>query len=233
VTPSSPGTPTPAVFDLPVFPTTRRTSTLALAVLPLLAWPPLLPPAAADPAPTAVPAARTTGASGSPPVVLGDPGPDRTHYQRALIPGGRQQATTRTSAFTLVDLVVSAGLAGIDTRGGTETSIAIDPNNPNHITVSAFSEPWGNDPSGASLWVSTDGGATWQEQLSLSMPPGQPGANGGPIKRSTMARARRPFMAPPLAVVSSIIPPRRSASSPASSGAETPWTLPPTPPGNG
>jgi hypothetical protein len=172
------------IVGRPLSSTASRAWVLGLALSPLLASSALLPAAAAEPAPTAMPAAPAMEVSQGHPVRLGDPGPDRTPYHRAVIAGEQQQATIQTDAVTLVDLVIAAGIADIDTVGGTETSIAVDPNDPNHITVSAFSHRWEGSPSGASLWVSTDGGATWQKDFSLTMPPGQPGAVRGPYDQT-------------------------------------------------
>src|SRR5580693_4666967 len=97
--------------------------------------------------------------------------PDLTHYQRPLAPGEVRRVLTPPAGGTLVDLVVSAGLGASDTFGDQETSIAVDPRNPNHISVSAFSGSWG---ANAPLWNSTDGGATWVKSFSIPAPPNQP-----------------------------------------------------------
>jgi hypothetical protein len=62
-----------------------------------------------------------------------------------------------------------------DTAGDGETSIAINPTNPNEIGITAFSGGWG---ANAVLWHSTNGGVTWTRRLTISFPPGNPG--GGP-----------------------------------------------------
>ena len=161
--------------------TADRSWALGLALSALLAGPALPPAAAAEPA-SAMPSARAMGVPIGPLERPGDAPPDRTPYQRALVAGENRPATTKTTvAGTLVDLVVAAGLGASDTFGDQETSIAIDPNNPNHITVSAFSGGWG---SFAPLWVSTDGGTTWAKRFTLSVPPGRPEAGGCPCDQT-------------------------------------------------
>jgi hypothetical protein len=172
------------VVGRPLYSIATRAWVLGLALASLLAWPAPLPAAAAEPQPTAMPSAPAMGGSHGHPERLGDPGPDRTPYRRPVLAGEQQHATIQTADVTLVDLVIAAGIAGIDTVGGTETSIAVDPNDPNHITVSAFSHRWEGSPSSASLWVSNDGGTTWQKDFSLTMPPGQPGAVRGPYDQT-------------------------------------------------
>src|SRR5579863_1069488 len=166
----------------------NRARTLGLMLPALLAWPALAPAAAAQPAlaaqpaPAAMPSARAMGVPAGPPERPGDAPPDRTSYQRPLVAGEDRQAITQTVvAGTMVDLVVAAGLGASDTFGDQETSIAVDPNDSNHITVSAFSGSWG---SFAPLWVSTDGGITWAKQFTLSEPPGQPDASGCPCDQT-------------------------------------------------
>lgn len=165
--------------------TPRRASVLGLALsvlLALLAWPALPRAAAAQPALTPMPSLRAMGVPAGPLERPGDAPPDRTPYQRGLVPGEDQQAILQTIVSgTMVDLVVAAGLGASDSFGDQETSIAVDPNDPNHITVSAFSGGWG---SFAPLWVSTDGGVTWAKQFTLLEPPGQPDASGCPCDQT-------------------------------------------------
>jgi hypothetical protein len=166
------------------FSSARHAGTVGLALSALLAWPAPLPAAAAEPESSAMPSARSMGVPAGPPERPGDAPPDRTPYQRALVAGEGRQAITQTilaGGGTLVDLVVAAGLGASDAFGDQETSIAVDPNNPNHLTVSAFSGGWG---SFAPLWVSTDGGVTWAKQFTLSAPPGQPDASGCPCDQT-------------------------------------------------
>jgi hypothetical protein len=163
----------------------RRAWVLGLA-LPalsaLLAGPAMPRAAAAEPASTVMPSARAMGLPAGPLERPGDAPPDRTPYQRALVAGEDRQGISQTVVSgTLMDLVVAAGLGASDTFGDQETSIAVDPNDPNHITVSAFSGGWG---SFAPLWVSTDGGVTWAKQFTLSVPPGQPDASGCPCDQT-------------------------------------------------
>jgi hypothetical protein len=109
--------------------------------------------------------------------------PDLTPYQRPLVAGEllRSRILAPPAGGTLVDLVVSAGLGASDTFGDQETSIAIDPMNPNHISISAFSGGWG---SNAPLWNSTNGGATWTKSFTIPAPPNQPDATGCPCDQT-------------------------------------------------
>ena len=52
----------------------------------------------------------------------------------------------------------------------TEPSIAVDPSNPLRIAIVSFSEPWG-PATGAPVWMSTDGGATWTKIRVIPQPP--------------------------------------------------------------
>ncbi|HSS52028.1 MAG TPA: hypothetical protein VLX28_24060, partial [Thermoanaerobaculia bacterium] len=159
------------------FSTSHRARALGVVLSALLVGPPLTPATAAEPTFTALPSARALGIPIGPLERPGDAPPDRTPYQRALVAGERPEIPKTLATGTLVDLVVASGLGASDSFGDQETSIAIDPNNPNHITVSAFSGGWG---SFAPLWVSTDGGTTWAKRFTLSVPPGRPEAIGCP-----------------------------------------------------
>ncbi|MEO8503893.1 MAG: hypothetical protein ABI609_08365 [Acidobacteriota bacterium] len=80
--------------------------------------------------------------AGEPP---GEGGPDLTRYEPCLVRGEAQLSTRRLAASdaTIVDLVVSAGLAATDHESDSETSIAVDPQDPDRISISAFSGGWG------------------------------------------------------------------------------------------
>ncbi|MDP9122228.1 MAG: hypothetical protein M3O15_12835, partial [Acidobacteriota bacterium] len=111
----------------------------------------------------------------------GDAPPDLTPYQRPLVAGEIRRTFAPPPGVTLVDLVVAAGLGASDSFGDSETSIAIDPNDPNHITISAFSGGWGTN---APLWTSTDGGATWAKSFTFAVPPNAPDASGCPCDQT-------------------------------------------------
>jgi hypothetical protein len=111
----------------------------------------------------------------------GDAPPDLTPYQRPLVAEEARRPATQTLSAAIVDLVVSAGLGASDAFGDQETSIAVDPSNPNHITVTAFSGGWG---SSAPVWTSTDGGLTWAKSFTVSVPPNQPDATGCPCDQT-------------------------------------------------
>ncbi|HEY6324079.1 MAG TPA: hypothetical protein VJA16_21260 [Thermoanaerobaculia bacterium] len=110
----------------------------------------------------------------------GDAPPDLTSYQRPLVAEEARRAAASLSS-SIVDLVVAAGLSSTDSFGDQETSIAIDPSNPNHVTITAFSGGWG---SSAPVWTSTDGGLTWAKSFTVSVPPNQPDAGGCPCDQT-------------------------------------------------
>jgi hypothetical protein len=128
-----------------------------------------------------VPASST--AAGEPALERPGDRPDLTPYNRPLVPGERAKGVTNAALpGLLVDLVVSAlGVDSNDTFDDSETSIAIDPNDPSHITISAFSGSWGTK---APLWTSTDGGATWAKSFTLPAPPMAPDASGCPCDQT-------------------------------------------------
>jgi hypothetical protein len=72
----------------------------------------------------------------------------------------------------VVDAVVNntnPNLKNTDTFSDGEVSIAINPLNPNEITMTAFSGGWGTN---APLWHSTDNGTTWTKLFTIPFPPG-------------------------------------------------------------
>src|SRR5207253_469458 len=73
-----------------------------------------------------------------------------------------------------VDPAVSnteAEFATKDTQGGTEPSVALNPANPNQAVMTSFSGAFGTNQN-APLWYSTDGGATWTKEFTITPPPG-------------------------------------------------------------
>jgi hypothetical protein len=71
-----------------------------------------------------------------------------------------------------VDTVVSntdPNLTNTDTFNDGETSITVNPANPNEIVITAFSGSWG---ANAPLWHSTDGGNLWTKRFTIPAPPG-------------------------------------------------------------
>src|SRR3989442_14823344 len=103
---------------------------------------------------------------------IGSQPKDRTPYSRPAIPddtaGSRPGTGTETGAVNIirvVDTVVNntdPNLKNTDTFNDGETSIAINPANPNEIVISAFSSSWG---ATAAIWHSTDGGQTWTKRF--------------------------------------------------------------------
>ena len=72
----------------------------------------------------------------------------------------------------IVDTVVNntdPNLTNTDTFNDGETSITVNPVNPNEIVITAFSGSWG---ANAPLWHSTDGGNIWTKQFTIPAPPG-------------------------------------------------------------
>jgi photosystem II stability/assembly factor-like uncharacterized protein len=64
-------------------------------------------------------------------------------------------------------------LTETDVFNDGETSIAVNPRNPDEIIITAFSGAWG---ANAPLWHSTDGGRTWTKRFTSNAPPGVPAA---------------------------------------------------------
>jgi len=104
---------------------------------------------------------------------LGSPSLPATAKMFAPVPMGAEEP-----AILVVDPVVSAGLLG-DTASDSETSIAVNPDDPNEIVISAFSGGWG---ANAPVFHSLDGGVTWARRLTIGAPnnAGGLGASGGP-----------------------------------------------------
>jgi hypothetical protein len=119
--------------------------------------------------------------------------PDTKHYIRPLVaedlaPMGKpalgpkvQSANPKAvqllgadPGIFMVDVVVSAGRGGpgVDTANDGETSIAVNPEDPNEIMISAFSGGFNNAP----IYHSTDGGLTWTREARV---PKAPGWRGG------------------------------------------------------
>jgi hypothetical protein len=111
--------------------------------------------------------------------------PDMTPYARPAVPEdsaplGRgaipPQLPPQFFDLRIVDTVVSNTnpiLTDIDLFNDGETSIAINPFNPDEIVITAFSGSWGVN---APLWHSTDGGKTWTKRFTVNVPPGVPAA---------------------------------------------------------
>jgi hypothetical protein len=81
----------------------------------------------------------------------------------------------------LTDVVVSntdSNLTNTDIETDAETSIAVNPRNPDEIVITAFSNlitgGWGAGEPAAPLWSSMDGGRTWTKAFTILVPPGAP-----------------------------------------------------------
>lgn len=101
--------------------------------------------------------------------------------RKGKVVAGAQQApvqgvATQTPSVYLFDTIVSnvdATLATSDTFNDGETSIAINPANPDEILVTAFSGGWGNGGN-AAIFHSTNGGNLWTKRFTFPRPPGSP-----------------------------------------------------------
>ena len=115
-----------------------------------------------------------------------DSPPDTTSYWRPAIRADHIRLPDAPSGVTVtvVNVVVNntnASLKNTDTFNDGETNIAINPDNPNDIVITAFSGGWG---ANAPLWHSTDGGSTWTKQFTFPIPPGAGGTSGCPCDQS-------------------------------------------------
>lgn len=113
--------------------------------------------------------------------------PDLTHYYREAIPEdyrplNRAALPEAPNANVFIrDAVVSntnPQLAQTDTFGDSESSIAINPSNPNEIVLTTFSGGWFNNNQ-APLWHSLDGGSLWTKQFSVPIPTGRASTTTG------------------------------------------------------
>jgi uncharacterized repeat protein (TIGR01451 family) len=105
-----------------------------------------------------------------------DAPPDLTPYVRSTVPeeGGPRaiKAFLPIPGGFIVDAVVSntdPNLTNTDTFNDGETSIAVNPESPGEIVMTAFSGSWG---ANAPVWHSTDGGNIWTKQFTVPAPPG-------------------------------------------------------------
>jgi hypothetical protein len=105
-----------------------------------------------------------------------DAPPDTTPYRRPALPADYAPRGIRAIPLIpgvfIVDAVVNntdPNLTNTDTFNDGETSITVNPANPNEIVVTAFSGSWGTH---APLWQSTDGGNIWTKQFTIPAPPG-------------------------------------------------------------
>ncbi|MGC1321970.1 MAG: hypothetical protein WA849_07300 [Candidatus Udaeobacter sp.] len=105
-----------------------------------------------------------------------DAPPDTTPYVRSTVP--EEMGPRAIKAFLpipggfIVDAVVSntdPNLTNTDTFNDGETSIAVNPESPGEIVMTAFSGSWG---ANAPVWHSTDGGSIWTKQFTVPAPPG-------------------------------------------------------------
>jgi len=105
-----------------------------------------------------------------------DAPPDTTPYRRPAVredfaPKGIRPIALLPAVF-IVDAVVNntdPNLTNTDTFNDGETSITVNPANPNEVVLTAFSGGWG---ANAPLWQSTDGGNIWTKQFTIPAPPG-------------------------------------------------------------
>jgi uncharacterized repeat protein (TIGR01451 family) len=105
-----------------------------------------------------------------------DAPPDVTPYVRSTVPeeGGPRAIIPflPIAGGFIVDAVVSntdPNLTNTDSFNDGETSIAVNPESPGEIVMTAFSGSWG---ANAPVWHSTDGGNIWTKQFTVPAPPG-------------------------------------------------------------
>ena len=106
-----------------------------------------------------------------------DAPPDTTPYWRPAIPEDSApkgiRALPSVPGVFMVDVVVNnsdPNLTNTDTFNDGETSITVNPANPDEIVITAFSGSWGEH---APLWQSTDGGSIWTKKFTIPAPPGR------------------------------------------------------------
>ena len=104
--------------------------------------------------------------------------PDTTPYWRPALPEDLAprgiRAIPLVPPFFIVDPVVNntdPNLTNTDTFNDGETSITVNPANPNEIVITAFS---GGDGFNAALWHSMDGGNIWSKLFTIPAAPGVP-----------------------------------------------------------
>ena len=124
---------------------------------------------------------------------------DSTEYARELVPGESRpepeqaKVLDQSTSFHLnsshaasgfmtplfpsvliVDTVISntnPNLTNTDTANDGETTIAVNPQNPNEIVISSFSNRWSGPNTTAIFYHTTDGGVNWTQQ-GVPPPPG-------------------------------------------------------------
>ncbi len=115
-----------------------------------------------------------------------DAPPDTWPYNRRAVPEDvaprGKAAIPLLPAIFIVDAVVNntdPNLTNTDTFNDGETSIAINPANPDEVVMTAFSGGWG---ANAPLWHSTDSGNIWTKQFTIPNPP--PNDDGCPCDQA-------------------------------------------------
>jgi len=116
-----------------------------------------------------------------------DAPPDTTPYRRPAFPEDYAPRGIRAIPIIpgvfIVDVVVNntdPNLTNTDTFNDGETSITVNPANPNEIVVTAFSGSWG---AHAPLWHSAEGGNVWTKQFTIPAPAGM-AATGCPCDQT-------------------------------------------------
>jgi hypothetical protein len=122
--------------------------------------------------------AQRSPAFGQQPYV-GDPDPDRPmmHVQPpALTPSSRVHGPNAPASvingITYIDVLLSAGFDFSGGDLGNEPAIAANPLNPSQVVLTSFSGSNWASGGNASLFYSSDAGASWQYTFAVPPPPG-------------------------------------------------------------
>src|SRR5262245_6233102 len=110
---------------------------------------------------------------------VSDPDPDRPtlHVQPPLVPpnvplSGRRAPASVINGITFIDVAVAAGLDFSGADLGNEPAITANPSNPSQIVLTSFSGSNWFSGGNASLFYSSDAGASWTFPFSVPPPPG-------------------------------------------------------------
>jgi hypothetical protein len=121
---------------------------------------------------------------------LADTPVDATPSQSSSVVDGQGGQGAKFPSFFLRDVVVSntnRHLQDTDAFKNSEPAIAINPQHPNQIVISAFSGAWATpdgSPTNSPLWYSNSGGSVWTKVFSIPPPNKVPGVSGSPCDQT-------------------------------------------------